>query len=168
MGTPRWVGAPRCALREGRLFEKEKNGNAEALATLTDCQCDVERTHSLLVTIGKNSIRRPDQRECWKEVTMDRNNIKRVREKIEPSLTKGKCRIHTWPRSGLLPRAALVINLKNITLQKSIFSSRSPPEVSFYISQHRPQLHAARKMFIYVEMFPTMCTYFPTGYGHFS
>ena len=38
---------------------------------------------------------------------MDRNNIKRVREKIEPSFTKGKCRIHTWPRSGLLPRAAL-------------------------------------------------------------
>ena len=23
MGTPRWVGAPRCALQEGRLFEKE-------------------------------------------------------------------------------------------------------------------------------------------------
>ena len=46
MGTPRWVGAPRCALQEGRLFEKEKNGNAETWATLTDCQCDVERTRN--------------------------------------------------------------------------------------------------------------------------
>ena len=25
MGTPRWVGAPRCTLQEGRLFEKGKN-----------------------------------------------------------------------------------------------------------------------------------------------
>ena len=26
MRTPRWVGAPLCALQEGRLFEKEMNG----------------------------------------------------------------------------------------------------------------------------------------------
>ena len=30
----------------------------------------------------------------------------RVRGKVDPSLRKGKCRIHTWSRSGLLPRAA--------------------------------------------------------------
>ena len=37
---------------------------------------------------------------------MNRSNTNRVREKVYPSLTKGKCRIHTWSRSGLLPRAA--------------------------------------------------------------
>ena len=60
MGTPRWVGAPRCALQEGRLFEKEKNGNAETWATLTDCQCDVERTvkfrNELATKFAKNNV----------------------------------------------------------------------------------------------------------------
>ena len=54
---------------------------------------------------------RPDQRERWYEVFMNRKNTKRVREKIDPSLTEEKRRILTWPRSGLLPHAALQITL---------------------------------------------------------
>ena len=42
---------------------------------------------------------------------MNRNNTERVREEIEPSLTEGKWCMLTWPRSGLLPHAALQITL---------------------------------------------------------
>ena len=73
--------------------------------------------------------------------------------------------ITLW-KSIFSSRSPQKIRLKNqgardVILRKSTFLSRSPREISFLISQHRPQLRAARKMFKDAEMFSTMWTYFP-------